>query len=119
MINKAYMDIKRYYGTREKLSISVVDESDNPVDINATYDNVLLQARERRRDEAPAKLLLNLSITGGGVTVNSNKILLDIDGEDIDPGSYPYDIFFKLSGADDYQVYLTGNLIIESNVTEV
>lgn len=119
MIDKAYMDIRRYYGTREKLTLTFEDEAGNPIDIAATYDNIILQTRKGRRDDGVRSLEMNLSLLNNTIRINnSNKIILDIDDKPINPGTYPYDIFVKIKGASDFQVYITGMLIIEPNVTE-
>jgi len=104
-----------YRQAKDSTVLSFFDTSDAPIDVTATYDDILFEVRKAKNPES--KRLMTRQLTEGTIQVaNTNEVIIDLTS-DIEGGNYYYDIFAKLAGTEDWIILYGGRFINTNNVS--
>ena len=117
-VRKAFVKYQVYRGDDEPQFLdmyNIVDAVQTPIDIAASYDDVVLEIRERQDPDSTR--LKRLSLSDGTMSiVSTNKLSYDLSLNN-DQGVYFYDIRFRYKDSDRYQTFISGPLIITNNIS--
>ena len=90
--------------------------NDTPIDLAATFDEIILQIRDGVEDEAPR--FKNLSLGNGITIVNTNQISFNLSG-DYTRERLRYDLRLRYIGTSQWITYIKGELLIDYNISDV
>lgn len=122
-VERGFIDYTTYRQDAEPYLIemftSINEDEANflPMDILATYDEIVMEVRSK--EDFNSRLVKSLSYSNGDfVILNTNEIHFNLSN-DLDPRLYYYDMRFRELGTTNWQTLVSGTLQNITNISEV
>lgn len=118
-VDKGLMNFTVYRQDEEEFFLTFVDGEDNPIDLAATYDEILLECRTYMFLNKNNEVVKSLSLSAGDIVISdTNKITFNLKTS-FNPGTYSYDMRFRYIGTTRYKTLIAGGIIVQPNTGDI
>ena len=118
-VDKGFIKYPVYRGDDEPYILKMFDgdNDDIPLNVSATYDEIILEARKGNNENAP--LVFRKTLSGGTITItNTNEINYNLSTSE-KAGVYYLDLRFRISGTEKWKTIIKGIMPVEDNISKL